>query len=76
MLKETQEKLAEAEKKNTEQKAFYEDALEKRFNQMEEYEEKSEMADKRAQQLTTELRDANEKVNVLLNRNTELKMQL
>ena len=43
---------------------------------MEEYEEKSEMADKRAQQLTTELRDANEKVNVLLNRNTELKMQL
>ena len=48
MLKETQEKLAEAEKKNTEQKAFYEDALEKRFNQMEEYEEKAEMADKRA----------------------------
>ena len=41
---------------------------------MEEFEEKAEMAEKRALQASDELRDANEKVNMLLNRNTELKM--
>ena len=43
---------------------------------MEEFEEKAENAERRAQETSNELRDANEKVNMLLNRNTELKMQL
>ena len=34
------------------------------------------MAEKRAEEASTELRLANDKVNMLLNRNSELKMQL
>ena len=41
---------------------------------MEEFEEKAEMAERRVEETNTELRLANEKITMLLNRNSELKM--
>lgn len=40
--------IEQLEKKLDDQKQFYEEALEKRFNQMEEYEEKAEKWEREA----------------------------
>ena len=58
-------KIEQLEKKIEEQRIFYEDALEKRFNQMEEYEEKAEVLEQDAASLKAELREANFKIDEL-----------
>lgn len=57
--------MSKLEKKLEEQKQFYEDALEKRFNQMEEFEERAERAEADLASARRDLREANERVDEL-----------
>jgi len=61
----SQEKIEQLEKKIADQKKFYEDALEKRFNQMEEFEELAEKHEQDAAQARRDLEEANAKVDRL-----------